>query len=378
MDYFDSWLNQEENRFFWNKALPSETLDKVLADSKMQYIIANNSQHRDFYTFIETTIIKDYAELIDTLLRNAVHKLPLNDFVRLKGFEDAKQMSPEQTHYFAVRKHIQYFVIQDIQQHQNIDAQLSAFRRWIDIADQLEKKGCYEGLALVFSNLSLMEKPHLLEGLPKCTQNTFERLRKLTCNKSALREQIKNSTSKNPLYAVYLWLHDLIHLKESIAKAENQEQQLRDEKKSLKRELRRERSAEMILRLIDKRNKNDHNLQTAVNDTQGQRAQRNAIYTEIAQQLSIPAPRTMRRNKWATYQVIVDRYNKASEDDRSYPSPRNSPRKKAPADKEKTETTIPASNLYSKQLLPSFFARKGKTAEKYWQQVFSVSNGPNK
>lgn len=226
-NYFRTCLTTKDNKFFWQKPLASERFDKLIADRKFQKSIAHSRKNQLMYSFIESKIASDYALLIDTKLREQLKQFTLDDFNDISGFERKEKSNSRQQSYFKLRQELEFFLKNDIQQHKSCpDAQLNAFRRWINISDLLLRHHCYEGFLLVFVNLQLIADKQLIDGLPVSVRNNYNQLCQLSSpigNHSTLRHFMNTHQSESDFTPLFFTYHAIGALDESLESLKDKE-----------------------------------------------------------------------------------------------------------------------------------------------------------
>jgi len=336
INYFRIWLSKKENAFFWIKPLASEKIDLLITDPDIQKSIEKNKSNQAFYAFIENSIVSDYALLIELKLRHAFKCLRLDEFENPSGFERKEKSSLKQQKYFNTRNTLEFFLRQDINQHGHSDAQLNAFRRWI--------------------------------GLPASSRSIFKSLCELSSsdkNHSALRHYIQINQTKTELEPLLLRYHAIILLNASM-------DNLQDRKATLLKQNNKINKSIIICKKDPDHKKLEQldierlNIRTQLNSVskqfKDQLKQRCTILEKVlaAQQVIVAE---IPLNLEQTYKQVCARYNK-----HEVTLIRQS-KDSILLDKNKNVV----SDLYSNKLLPSFWNRRGKSAEQYWQELFSMS-----
>lgn len=390
---FRNWLNDSSNQQFWLKPIPSEQFDKLISQASMQKSIAGSKKNQLFYSYIENKIVLDYANLIDFKLRSVFNNLKIDEFKEPDGFERKTKSSVNQENYFELRNQLEFFLKQDIQQHQNNpDAQLNAFRRWVEISDSLLKRHCYEGFLLIFINLQLIAKPHLINGLPIGLQRNYHELCSISSpdrNHSALRTFINVNSNERDFTPLIFTTHAITMLNESIIQIRQQELLLKSRRKTVSREICRLQGGmdpeefNKISQLVEDHKKIPRELRTE-----------NLYLIDLLRE-SRRIPRQIKRN----HRVLAEQFEQRSnlihliEKEQSYAV------KPIPDYLEKTYNRITfrfnrhkisqfmdipdpeplstrnanPSKLYSQRLLPSFWQRAGKSVDKHWDDIFTPS-----
>jgi len=344
--------------------MPSEYLDNALADPKTQKALVTHKWSRLFHLYLENRIVDEYALLIDVKLREAFKLLTLDEFKSPCGFECKDKSSEAQQYYFKTRNYLEYFIKQDIKQHDNPDAQLNAFRRWVSISEQLLNRHCYEGFLLIIVNLQLIEKKHLVEGLPLSHQKLYKQLCELSDgrkNHSALRNYMNTNKSKQDFFPLLLWHHATGTLNESQNKLHNGVEELTERKDNINKKiahLKKCHSKHRLHKAKKERSVINKELRAYSLAEKENNYQRKKILREIKAAQKQPLPRIDEAQQ-RTYEELIERYRKET----SELSRRNIPSEPS------SSRTIEPSKLYSNKLLPSFWSRKGLSQDKYWEKT---------
>lgn len=378
-DHFRKWLLKDENQFFWKEvAVPSERMDELLTDRAIQKSIAGSSKNQYLYSFIENRIVNDYADLIDCKLRAVFSNIPIIDFRNPVGFECEIKSSSAQKKYFKRRHALEFFLKGEIQQHaQAPDAQLNAFRRWVEISDALLKRHCYEGFILIFVNLQLLAQPQWLCGLPAGLQDKYYEMCALSSpldNYLALRTHIRLNQHESDLSPVILTCQAINSLNcsmdlilENRIKLQEKENLLNSAITALEHKERYRKKVKALNREIEATYLELWNNTLFHCD---QVRQRTALLNQIAKEQKY-STKPMPEHLEKTYKEIHIRHKAHS---------RRSIRNwetfdQAPRNKSKPATL---SKLYSQNLLPSFWGRGGKSADEHWKEVFSGTSSSRK
>ena len=268
---------------------------------------------------------------------------------------------------------MEFFLKNDIQQHQaNADAELNAFRRWIEIANVLLKRHCYEGFILVFVNLQLIARSDLVNALPQCVRENYNQLceiNKPDKNHRALRQYMKSHQNKTDFSPLIFNYHAIAVLNESIENLRDQELLLRDQNRQLVIEIGRVKKSttnparrDIKIEVLQEKGVDiAKKLKKVELALEGQFQQRKALLDGVEKEQKQPLqPLPLYIDE--TYKQIKLRFNKQQK----------STVKDVGANSLKGLNTAP-STLYSHKLLPSLWKRKGITEDKYWQQVFTTN-----
>ncbi|MGM9452895.1 RasGEF domain-containing protein [Legionella bozemanae] len=128
--------NLIEKQQFLTKPNAAFEWDEMLAEKETRRKIKRDPERHVFFAYIESRFAYDHARLFDVKLRTA-------------------NSSAEE--HLEVRKVLKYFVREDINKHSCQDAQMHAFRRWVDTAIMLRKRHNYEAYFLVRDTLMEMD-----------------------------------------------------------------------------------------------------------------------------------------------------------------------------------------------------------------------------
>lgn len=363
VNVFRKWLKKNDNGHLWKQPMPSEQFDKLVSRPEIQRSIAKSKRNQHVYSYIENKITTDYAWLIDYKLREALKGLHLDDLRDPSGFESKSKSNDRQRNYFDLRDNLEHFLKHDIKQHHdNPDAELNAFRRWVEVSDLLLKRHCYEGFLLVFFNTYLLAKPHLVSGLPTGLRQRYYYLCHLGdtgCNHAPLRHYIHHNKKEHDFPPLIFNYHAIAVLNESIEQLEEKEINLKQNRRNLCHKItkldqhyRPENYDEIVQASLELLAipEQIRIIQFNVKDQFEQRAR---LIHEIsgAQKASI--------NKLPVYLEASYDQMKALHKDKPLELPAKS-------------STRPAT-LYSHKLLPGFWNRNCSTSEKYWKNIFSSS-----
>ncbi|AOW51778.1 TPA: hypothetical protein JBB06_02770 [Legionella pneumophila subsp. pneumophila] len=392
-NYFRTCLTTKDNKFFWQKPLASERFDKLIADRKFQKSIAHSRKNQLMYSFIESKIASDYALLIDTKLREQLKQFTLDDFNDISGFERKEKSNSRQQSYFKLRQELEFFLKNDIQQHKSRpDAQLNAFRRWINISDLLLRHHCYEGFLLVFVNLQLIADKQLIDGLPVSVRNNYNQLCQLSSpigNHSTLRHFMNTHQSESDFTPLFFTYHAIGALDESLESLKDKEVLLKKQLKHLNKKLNHLRRAVTpeVIDIIYEFLKNKQQIPKKMMERRGHLIQLleevgcvgkqlKQIQINVQEQLEQRAnlvgliikeqkttPRTIPDYLEKTHNIIQHRFNKQSIATVKLPNPLEPT----------TEKILSSSSLYKSKLLPNFWNRHGKSSSSYWEEVFTPS-----
>ena len=310
----------------------SQKWDRMIGKSTMQKAISNNKKAQQWYTHIESTIAQDHARLINCKLREGFEQLKQSDFHDTKGFAEYKKSSLTLRKFFKTRDTLEFYIQNDVTQHKNRDSQLSAFRRWVSVAELLLKKNCYEGFFLVIAKaISIDIDYHFYKELPKICQSKFDAFNDLISpidNYAALRKYIADNKQDHDFIPVFLQSKDLTMFNQILGDKQHlSSKELPVGDALLNSCLRKEKIIREIMASMGKE------------------------------------PSVLPEHLATAYNLIQKRYKKLdSENESQVVKPYKLP------------VHINHSTLYSKKILPSFWSR-GCTSDKYWNKVFSIDNG---
>jgi hypothetical protein len=368
-DSFLEWLKSDPHPAFWQQPLAAEKLDRILSDPKMKSSIAGSWRNQSLYHFIDLQIANDYAHLIDSKLRAAVALLSLEDFKNPEWFTRKEKANMRQSNYFLVRNYFSHLIKKDIIQHQHPDAKLSAFRRWIHISQILLTHHCYEGFLLVFTDLQTLETPQLVKGLPQPLLTLYNQLRQLSDpikNYAALNAYVKQNKQEGDFIPLFLWFRQITMLEESLQNIKNSTTQLKEKMRSLSQE--KVCSEKELIESVAVRKRTDSQLQAMpgmVENLKGQKVTILGSIRDIKQALMVNQ-RQLPGHLELAYKKVVISYNtetlrqgKQNNED-TLRRPRSSPIEKT-------------SKLYSRHLLPSFWANPFLSTNEYWDRVYGAN-----
>lgn len=211
---FLDWIKQNKKNM--NKPFYSQLWDEMIANKSMQKSIASCKKNQDLYRDHELKIINDHALLFEYKLRKYFDKLKKSDFNDPSGFSEVEKGSSRVKWYHRNRDMLQYYMEYDIGVHSRRDSQLNAFRRWIDVADILLKKHCYEGFVLIAAFLLTQYNPARGE-LPPQSQSKLDEFSKLTTpirNFTQLRHYINDRSQSYDLLPMVILSKDLTFFNE--------------------------------------------------------------------------------------------------------------------------------------------------------------------
>ncbi|KTD75169.1 hypothetical protein [Legionella waltersii] len=370
--HFRHWLDNKVNDHFWNKPLASRYIDKAISDKKIQRSISASKQNQIRLSCIESIIASDYARMIDVKLRELYKSFRLEDFKDPSGFEKRERSNLLQQDYFQTRGHIEYFIKKEIYQNDlSADAQLNAFRRWINIADLLLRRHCYEGFLLVIVNLELISNKKLIMGLPEGVKNNFAKLCALSLpdyNHSALRKFMSANQDERDFTPMLFNYHAITVLNESLSNLISLKRQTHKDIKRLSRNIiKLEKTMQ-----DDPSSQYDYLLRERGDKASFLSAIKLQITDQFRQRKALLS--SIKKEQGATYtqlpDYLVQTYRRLRKEHTKYQLKLHS--QDNPPEPPSARDTTP-SQLYKSKLLPSFWARSGKPPEKYWDEFFIPS-----
>lgn len=379
--------------------------DRLISHSDIQSQIKKNRKAHQLYCYIESSLAHQHAKLINLTLRKAFANLTEDDLANVAGFSNDKKGTPRQKAYFHAHHTLQYYVRRDILEHKSRAARLNAFRRWIDVADILFSRNCYEGGMLVSVTLNLLDSYLRCEDeLPAISRKKLNHLLDMYSpagNFKRLRQHIKDHQSEDSLPLVTVIGKDLTFIDENLNTLQNNMNAFllawKDQKKAEKQQMLagagREGDAltKKHLRIY-----HGHKARSAVKPEKDQPKTKEKDKKKefsIEELLAVPADKVpaeynaMRSNYLAAVQEKLDFIKtllpakKATLPD----LPRELQSAYEQTEKRFRENGLDSllegadannrkSRLYSEKLLPGFFSRGGRSAEKHWQQLFTYTN----
>lgn len=327
---FTSWTELYPN--FLQQPLASRKVDSVIANEVLQHEFKHSKNIRNHFMYFDNQIIRDYTQLVDLKLREGFARIEQKDFANPKGFSDGKKASEGVRFFFQIRETLEFFVRDDICSHPRYSSRLNAFRRWLSIADSLLDSYNYDGFHLVMAVLTLIDSQHhLTNNLPFNAKLQFNRLEKLideSCNHKNLRTMIDSETNSLSLKPVFMYSSDITRLNQA--------------KESV-------RDNDITLKNISK-----------TDFIQSSKIWKTQLLETIRHRQSISLP-PLPEHLVDTYNQMNKLYNDASMRS-DLQSPRNSNKGF------KIQCT-----LYRKDLLPSFWARRGVSPEKFWGATLGLT-----
>ncbi|MDX1836915.1 hypothetical protein DIZ81_04425 [Legionella taurinensis] len=397
-----TWLNKNitshRDPFF------SIRWDRLISHSDIQGQIKNNRKAHQLYSYIESSLAHQQAKLINLTLRKAFANLTQDDLANVAGFSNDKKGTPRQKEYFHAHRTLQYYLRRDILVHKSRAARLNAFRRWIDVADILFSRNCYEGGMLVSVTLNLLDS-YLRCGdeLPAISRKKLNHLLDMYSpagNFKHLRQHIKDHQSENSFPLVTVIGKDLTFIDENLNTLQDKMNGFllawKDQKKAEKQQMLagagREGDAlsKKHLRIY-----HGHKMRSAVKpekDRPKETKEKKKEFT-IEELLAVPADKVP-----AEYNAMRSSYLTAVQEKMDFIKTLLPEKKETLPDLpqelqaayEQTEQRFrensldsllegadannTKSRLYSEKLLPGFFRRGGCSADKHWRQLFNYTN----
>jgi len=175
IDFIENDEQAFEGVYFWQRGWPSRYMDALLMNKSMRKAMTSSSVSKALVTYISHKIANSYANIVHSTTLHAFKGLTVHDFLNTSGFAKADKASATQSAYFENFAKLSDFVKYDILFHDNTEAQLNALRRWIDVANILLERRCFEGVNIVISTLNSAEinKLKLVSHLPSNYQDKF-------------------------------------------------------------------------------------------------------------------------------------------------------------------------------------------------------------
>lgn len=274
-----------------------------------------------------------YATVISTQLNNTFLDIKRRDFLNPVGFSRIERASGAVKNYFALRTLLENSIKKDVSEQTNRDLQVHVFRRWISVAQLLLKRNHYEGCCLVaLALLQLDTRYRISKDLPQYSNDVFEAFSKLLSpqqNFKLLRDCIKSSAQQNSsvLLPFFLLSRDITFINEALG--ENQNKSFTD--------LNEEDPSYDLL------------------------TQREQLLTSFTQ----AKPKT----KVGLSEHLQSLFDTITNDAFSF-----NDHDEVEADNLQT-TQVPTSTLYSRELRPTFWSRKGGV-DNHWKKIFQVAKLP--
>lgn len=204
--------------------MPSSYLDDLISNPSMLFLLGSDSGFLLTFIRLEKKVANDYALMIDTKLRAIFKRFDIDYFSNPIGFLGQVKPNLLQREYVEIRNQFEHLMQKEIKYQKNPDVQLNAFRRWIDIADDLLQRHCYEGFLLISVNLLVQARDFIIKGLPDYYQKKYECFCTLihprSCHKN-LKNYIKNNRSKNDFCPIIFWVQTLNSILETISDKKN-------------------------------------------------------------------------------------------------------------------------------------------------------------
>lgn len=370
---FHQWLSSQDNVLFWRKPMASEKLDQLISNQSIQESIAGNKKNHQKYAYIESQIVMDYALLIDFKLRQAFNSLVKQDFENPVGFERKEQANANQRQYIAVRDYFQFFVNHEMSQYpKGSDAQVNAFRRWVAISDLLLQRHCYEGFIIITSALQVLGTPYLIASLPKHLQENYTLHSELALfdgNHKTIRAYMLTHKSRKDFSPLLFTQHAITILIEAIAQLRCQQFALNAKKKMLLEEIcklsvlyyqtNEKKYHNAIAALIQARTRITNQIVDLSKIIHHHCEQRSVLVAGILKEQHIPFLNELPVYLEQTYTQIKNRYQHTKTNNNTLRKPTSSLAERS-------------SDLYTKKLLPSFWQRRGQSADEFWATAFKL------
>jgi len=218
---FKKWY--KKNSYFFNQPFASKKIDSTIHKKSIQRVLKKSSVF-GFYVYSESKIVKDYTQLIDMKLREAINLLSVEDFKKTSEFSGEGNNNILLKNYFKTRDMLLLFIAKDIYQHQHELSRIHAFCRWIDVADLLLKNGCYEGFHMVTLRLKQLETETLNNSLDKPHKRLFETFVNLCRRPDGLNSRIELDERSCSLPPLIHWFMQLTGIKGEIGNCDSDRQ----------------------------------------------------------------------------------------------------------------------------------------------------------
>ncbi|MCC5792622.1 MAG: hypothetical protein JJT82_08470 [Legionellaceae bacterium] len=365
---FLNWYNA--HRLFLKEPLASQEWDKKIADPLSQKALQSSKKAQKIYQSTEARLVHDYSDLLDGQLRKVVRRLKLKDFADPSGFSDLRKGSAALKRFFACRSTLENFINDDICGHSQRDAQLHAFRRWIEIAKLLlTKHHNYEANSLVIMRLLQIDAEWQFSNeLPKSTQSDYHLFCSLlfpSQNFKALRSHIAAHPHPRNFSPTFLLAKDMMFLNEAIGDvhARSKSKALKPSDDAYENVIIKEKMLEHFFAI---KKQNRKKLQPHLSQT----------YTLLTEQYQ--AVHSSRRSASRPRRHSADAALPKLESILADEGTGHQRKRSKSLDSGDRTNAIPtpsepikATNLYTRKLLPSFWNRKCHQ-ERYWEKLHSV------
>lgn len=158
-------------------------------------------------------LIEQYAGLVGRMLWTSFARLSRADFNDVSAFTKPEKASASLQHYLNIYNTLTLFIRNNIGEQGDELTRAAAFQHWLDVAAELDKNECNEGLYLVFTALMLCSNTQLRNQLTPAYEKKFQEYSELLSprrNYGNLRTKLKDQ--EGGFYPVFLWFKDLIVL----------------------------------------------------------------------------------------------------------------------------------------------------------------------
>lgn len=213
-NFFNNWFADHKDFLYLPNA--SVILDTALGDEGIRTAIKEHKSIAAKYREWDKKIANDYADLIEVSLYELLKVLRSEDIENASAFSDKSKATEPLRQYFLRIEIITFFIKNDIEGHKIYEAKLSAFGRWISIANTLKEKRCFEGSFLVISTLISLEKAFIKNLSQEKTDllNSLELWSSPSNNFGGIRNTLQENEHLNPYPVMAILGHDLTMLHE--------------------------------------------------------------------------------------------------------------------------------------------------------------------
>ncbi|KTC98002.1 RasGEF domain-containing protein [Legionella erythra] len=379
--------------------------DRLISHADIQKQIRKDKQAHEIYSYVESSLAHQQAKLIKITLRQAFNNLTEDDLANTAGFSNDKKATPRQKAYFHAHHTLQYYLRRDILEHTSRAARLNAFRRWIDVADILFSRHCYEGGMLVSVTLNLLDSYLRCEDeLPAVSRKKLNHLLDMYSpagNFKRLRQHIKDHQSENSFPLVTVIGKDLTFIDENLNTLQKAMNEFliawKNQKKAQKQAMYATEGREGDV-LTQKHFKiyHGHKIRSAVKPQHAHSHKKEAAQEKefsIEELLAFPADKapaeynTMRNNYLAAVKEKMD-FIRTLLPEKKEQLPMLPHQLQSAYEQterlykengldsllEGINANTKKSTLYSEKLLPGFFSRGGRSPEKHWDKLFTYTN----
>ncbi|HAF88135.1 MAG: hypothetical protein CMF38_01340 [Legionellaceae bacterium] len=224
---FMDWINAHPKLLL--EPFPSVKLDDMMATKAFKKAIQSSKEASGIYKALDNAIMHDYATLIPALLNEKLRLLSPKDFAEIAKWQtiDASKAVKQ---WLTMYKTVEHFIQYDIEHHAIFDAKLSAFRRWVEVADVLWQTKQAESCFLVSALLVKLNIPEIYShALNKAQQRMYLNLEDWLSpigNFNTMRQWLNHENTPLPLIlfardiTMFNEIIDQIDSKNSIEKKE--------------------------------------------------------------------------------------------------------------------------------------------------------------